>query len=250
MKYGLLSVLALVFACFIYAQDVDAIIQQAEKAEKDLKEADALAKYKEALEVQPLNVKALWKSAELMGRIGSRLKEEKQRVAPLTEARKYADSALGIENRDADVNYAVAASAARLSMVTSGKDKARNLRDMKNYADTALQLNPNHAKALYILGKWNYDIYNLNVPEKAAVKVLFGGMPRASIEDAIKNFEKARAADPLLIVSYWDLANAYVKNHQTDKAMEVLNRMIKLPPKTEDDNGYKAQGKTLLASLQ
>lgn len=250
MKYGILSVIALIFGCFVYAQDVDALLKEAEKSERDLKEAEALSKYKEILQVQPANAKALWKISELTGRIGNRQKDEKQRAAAFTEARQFAETALKEHHADADANYAIAASASRMSSVTSGKDKARSLRDMKNYADTALQINPNHARSLYILGKWNFDIYNLNVAEKAAVKVLFGGMPKATVEDAIRNFEKARAADPLLVISYLDLAKAYVKNHQTDKAIEVLNRLIKLPPKTGDDQEYKAEGKTLLASLQ
>ena len=40
MKYGILSILALIFGCFVYAQDVDALLKDAEKAERDLKEAD------------------------------------------------------------------------------------------------------------------------------------------------------------------------------------------------------------------
>ncbi|MBX2926098.1 MAG: tetratricopeptide repeat protein [Chitinophagaceae bacterium] len=250
MKYGILSVIALIFGCFVYAQDVDALLKEAEKAEKDLKEANALAKYKEILQVQPANGKALWKTSELTGRIGNRLKDEKQRQAAFTEARQFAETALKENRADADANYALAAAAARVSTVASGKDKARSLRDMKNYADTALQINPGHARALYMMGKWNFDIFSLNVGEKAAVKVLFGGMPKATLDDAIDNFEKARAADPLLVINYLDLAKAYVKNHQTDKAIEVLNRMIKLPPKTGDDQDYKSEGRTLLASLQ
>ena len=86
--------------------------------------------------------------------------------------------------------------------------------------------------------------------DKAALKVLFGGMPKASLEDAIQYFEKARAADIFLMVDYLELAKAYVKFHQTDKAIEVLRKMMKLPPRTEDDPSYKAEGKALLASLQ
>ncbi|MBX3255268.1 MAG: hypothetical protein KF862_14100 [Chitinophagaceae bacterium] len=250
MKYGILSVVALIFGYFVCAQDVDAFIKEAEKSERDLNEADALNKYKEVLKAHPANSIALWKASELTGRIGNRQKDEKQREAAFTEARQFAEAALNENRNSADASYAMAATAARMSTVTSGKNKARSLRDMKNYADTALQINPRHARALYILGKWNFDIVNLNAGEKAAVKVLFGGMPKATLDGAIENFEKARVADPLLVISYLDLAKAYVKNHQTDKAIEVLNRMIKLPPKTGDDQEYKAEGKALLASLQ
>ncbi|MFT3945505.1 MAG: hypothetical protein QM763_00910 [Agriterribacter sp.] len=250
MKYAILSFMALAFACIIYAQDVDALIKEAEKAERDLKETEALNTYKDILAVQPENTKALWKSAELTGRIGNRLKDEKQRAAQFELAKTYAFAALKANHEDADVNCAVAVNAMRFATVTGGKERARYLRDMKNYADSALMINPNHARALYISGKWNFEMTEMNVTDKAAVKVLFGGMPRASLDDAIINFEKARVADPLLMVDYLDLANAYVKFHRTDKAIEVLNKMVKLPPRTEDDMRLKAEGKALLASLQ
>ncbi|HRQ52389.1 MAG TPA: hypothetical protein PLR74_17710 [Agriterribacter sp.] len=138
----------------------------------------------------------------------------------------------------------------KLSGVTKGKEKAANLRDMKYYADSSLLFNPAHAGALYISGKWNTEIYNLNAGEKAAVKVLFGGMPKASLETAILDFEKARTANPWMLVNYLDLANTYVQNHSTGKAIEVLNKMVKMPPRTGDDESLKAEGRTLLASLQ
>lgn len=242
--------MALVFAGMLYAQDVDALMKEAEKHERDLKEAEALNKYKEILAIQADNVKALWKSAELTGRIGNRLKDEKQRAAQFETAKTYALAALKVSHEDADAHCAVAATAMRFASVTGGKDRARHLRDMKNHADSALMINPNHARALYVLGKWNFEMTEMNVADKAAVKVLFGGMPKASLEEAIGNFEKARATDPFLAIDYFDLAKAYIKFHRTDKAIEVLNKMVKLPPRTEDDQALKAEGKSLLASLQ
>jgi tetratricopeptide (TPR) repeat protein len=250
MKYAALSFMALIFSCIIYAQDVDALIKEAEKFERDLKEADALNTYKNILAAQPENIKALCKCAELTGRIGNRLKEEKQRAAQFEIAKSYALAALKANNKDADANYVAAATAMRFTFVTGGKERAGYLRDMKNYADSALIINPNHARALYVLGKWNFEITEMNVADKAAVKILFGGMPKASLDAAIIHFEKARTADPLLSVNYLDLANAYIKFHRTDKAIDVLNKMQKLPPRTQDDAALKAEGKTLLASLQ
>ncbi|MBS1751465.1 MAG: hypothetical protein JST63_16305 [Bacteroidetes bacterium] len=249
MKYGILSVMALIFACIVYAQDVNAIIADAEKSERDLKETEALNKYKEVLMIQPSNVKALWKSAELTGRIGSRFKKDDEKLKYMQQAKQYAVAALKVAHNDADANYAVAATAMRYAAITKGKERAEFLREMKYYADSALLINPVHARALYILGKWNFDIITMGVGDKAAAKVFFGGMPRASLEEAISYFEKARAADIFLMIDYLELAKAYIKFHQTDKAIEVLNKMAKLPPRTEDDPSYKAEGKALLASL-
>ena len=250
MKYGILSVIALLFACMVYTQDMEPVLKEAAKLEKNLKEAEALDTYISVLKVQPSNVIALCRAAELTGRIGSRFKDDNKKAEYFATAKSYAEEALKQKQNYADANYAMAYAAMKMATITKGKEKAAYLRDMKYYADSALLFNPAHAGALYITGKWNTEIYNLNVAEKAAVKVLFGGMPKASLETAILNFEKARAANPWMLVNYFDLANTYIKNHSTGKAIEVLNKMVKMPPRTGDDESLKAEGRTLLASLQ
>jgi FimV-like protein len=61
--------------------------------------------------------------------------------------------------------------------------------------------------------------------------------------------EKCRRKNPNYLINYLDLAKAYKANGQSDKAIEILNRLVKLPPKTADDSGYKAEGKKLMESL-
>ena len=250
MKYGVLSVVAMLFACMVYTQDMEPVLEEAAKLEKNLKETEALETYISVLKIQPSNVKALCKAAELTGRIGSRFKEDNKKTEYFTTAKSYAEAALKQKESYADAHYAMAYTAMKLATVAKGKEKAGYLRDMKYYADSALLFNPSHAGALYLTGKWNIEIYTLNVPEKAAIKVLFGGMPKASLETAILHFEKARTANPWMLVNYLDLANTYVKNHATDKAIEVLRKMVKMPPRTGDDESLKAEGRALLASLQ
>ncbi len=138
----------------------------------------------------------------------------------------------------------------RMAMIKSGKEKVQHVRDIKKYADAALASNPNHFRALHVLGKWHLEVTMLNFAEKAALKVIYGGLPEASLPLAVLNFEKARAIDPWFVLNYLELAKAYKENGQSDKAIEVLTKMQKLPPKTQDDPGYKAEGKKLLESLQ
>jgi tetratricopeptide (TPR) repeat protein len=138
---------------------------------------------------------------------------------------------------------------ARMSLVSSGKEKIENVRDIKKYADLALAADPKHYKALHLLGKWNMEVTSLNVAEKAALKVLYGGLPSASVGAAIDYYEQSRRSNPNFILNYLELAKAYKANGQSDKAIDILNRMLKLPPKTADDNEYKAEGKKMLESL-
>ncbi|MCO5240883.1 MAG: hypothetical protein M9904_12610 [Chitinophagaceae bacterium] len=250
MKYSLSFFIPLLFAGILSAQDMTPLLDEAAKLEKNLQEKEALEAYQAILKIQPDNVIALCKAAELTGRTGSRLKSNDQKNAYYAAAKTYAEKALSQKQNYADAYYAMAFAAMKLATVTKGKEKAANLRDMKFYSDSALLFNPSHAGAWYISGKWNTEIYNLNTAEKAAIKVLFGGMPKASLETAILHFEKARTINPWMLVNYLDLAQTYVQDHRTDKAIEVLNKMVKMPPRTGDDESLKTEGRTLLASLQ
>lgn len=231
------------------AQDVDYLVKEGEELEKNMKENEALQKYLEALKIAPNDVKALVNASEMYSIIGNREKEKKKKMDYFTAARTYAESALKADPASADANYVMAMALGRMALITGGKEKVGYVRDIKKYADEALKINPNHIQALHILGKWNYEVTSLNVAEKAALKVLYGGLPPASMPLAILNFEKSKGLDPWFILNYLELAKAYKENGQSDKAIEVLNKMLKLPPKTRDDPAYKAEGKKMLESL-
>ena len=59
----------------VQAQDVTAIMKDAERLETLPNEKAALARYKDVLKIQPLNVYSLNKASELCSRIGKRQKK-------------------------------------------------------------------------------------------------------------------------------------------------------------------------------
>ena len=233
----------------IQAQDVSYLIKEAEKFEKEKKDDEALKKYQDALQVAPGDERSLFKCSELSSIIGSRQSDKKLRSDYFSAAKTYATTALNQNTRSADANYAMALAIEKSAMNSGSKEKLQQIGDVKRYLDSALAVKPDHARALYLLGKWNMDVTNLNMAEKTALKTLFGGTKSASVPEAINEFEKARKADPNYLLTYLDLAKAYKINGQSDKSIEMLNHLLKLPPKTADDNGYKAEGKILLESL-
>jgi tetratricopeptide (TPR) repeat protein len=233
-----------------FSQDVNVLMKEAQNFDKAFKEADALNKYKQILAVSPTNVTALLRSAEIMSAIGSRQKEKKARKPYYETAKVYASKALALSPNNADVNYVMSIVSGKMTEVeTENKKIIEYVKDIRNYADKALSINPKHAKATYALGKWNFEIVQLSWVKKMAVKAFFGGMEDAKIEDAIKYMEKARALDQYYVINYLDLAKAYKYDNKPAKAIEVLQKMVKLPNRTPDDANYKAEGKKLLEEL-
>ena len=243
-------VLFSVLAWAVPAQDVQYLVQQGAELEKAMKDEEALVKYLEALKLAPNDLRALCKASEIYSILGNRQQDKKKKMDYFKAAKTYAGSALAQSPSDADANYVMAVAMGRMALISSGKEKVQHVRDIKKYCDAAIAANPNHFRALHVLGKWHLEVTTLNFAEKAALKVIYGGLPPASLAQAVGYFEKARSIDPSFVLNYLELAKAYKENGQSDKAIDVLNRMIKLPPKTADDPSYKAQGKKMLESLQ
>jgi tetratricopeptide (TPR) repeat protein len=196
-------------------------MQEGEKLEAALNEKAAFEKYKEAIRIEPTNIHVLAKCSELCSRIGNREPIPASRSDYYNAAQKFAAIALKLNASDASANCAM-----------------------------ALKSDPAHYKAWHVLGRWHYEVSNLNFFEKAAIKVLFGGMPKASFAEAIKAFEKAKNLSPNFILNDYELAKAYKKNGQKDKAIACLETMLLLPDKTEDDKNAKANGRKLLNDLK
>lgn len=244
-------VLALVVFSFTsFSQDVNVLLKEAENLEKAFKDEGALDKYKKLWAIAPSNINALLKSAELTANIGGRLKEKKARKTYYETAKAYATKALELNPNSADVNYVMSIVSGRMTEVeTENKKIIEYVKDIRVYADKALSINPNHARANYALGKWHFEIVQLSWVKKMAVKAFFGGMQDGTIEDAIKYMEKARTLDQYYVINYLDLAKTYKYDNKPAKAIEVLQKLIKLPNRTTDDAAFKAEGKKLLDDL-
>lgn len=245
------SIITIIIFCFLavssaFAQDVNKLLREAIQLEQSLREADAFNKYKEILRVSPINMDALTKCSELSSRIGNRQPTKAGKQDYFRAAQTYAELALRVNANNADANFVMAMAMGRKALTESGKARVAAVKDIKRYADAALRINPNHSKAWHVIGKWNYEVSSLSSVERAAAKVLFGGLPKASIAEAVRAYEKAQSLDPKILLNYLELAKAYKKNGQKAQAIAAINKMLPLPNTTEDDDRIKSEGRQLL----
>lgn len=250
MKKILVAVFVLL-SVQLFSQQADVLLKEAVNLERSLKEEAALDKYKQVLAADPANMRALVRSSELSSAIGARQADKNAKTTYYNVAKDYADKAISIDSNSADAYYARAVVAGKLTEVeTENKKLVAHVKDIKTYADKGLAINPNHARANYVLGKWNFEVLTLPWAKKAAVKVLFGGMPPATIENAYKYMEKCKTIEPYFVLNYLDLAKAYKYDHKPAQAINVLNQLVKLPTRTADDVTLKSEGKKMLSEMQ
>ncbi|MEO8108691.1 MAG: hypothetical protein ABI594_01595 [Ginsengibacter sp.] len=234
-------------SCLSFGQNADEIIRQANQCEAAMNDMQALSKYKEAIKIQPGNIYAICKVSEICSRIGARLKNDKaSRVNYFRDAKTYAHTAVQLNPANSEANFVMALVMGRDALDKGGEEKIKAVKDIKYYADLSIKYDPKNYKAWYILGKWYYEVSSLNYFERTAVKIFFGALPSAKIDDAIKCLEKTRSLNPGFILNYLSLAQAYKRKDNEAMAKQNLAYMFSLPDKTQDDTTFKSEGRGLL----
>jgi len=247
MRFLSLILLAIsVHSVTAQSTQVSTLIAEAKSLDASAHEEEALQKFLQVLKLDSNNYEATWNTSFLYARIGNRLQDAEQKKQYFITAKRYATKALALNSKDAESNYVMAVAMGRMALIAPTKEKVAASRDIKKYAEQAIQLNPNHAGAYFVLGKWNYAVANLNWAEEAAANLLFGGIPEGSLDEAIRNYLKAIKLDPDYILYYYDLAKALEQKEFYDEEIRVLNEALSLKPKTEDDPSILAQCKKLL----
>lgn len=251
VKKNLAVIICIFFSLHSFTQDNGVLLKEAKDLELKFDEAGALQKYKTLTEKDPSNIPALVKCAEFNCSIGERQKDKKIKAAYFDSAFIYAQHAYNNDSKNADACYAMALVAAKKTEIDEDNKKViEDVKQIKIYGDQALAINPNHAKANYILGKWHFELIRLSWLKRAAIKTFYGGIPDTQIDSAAYYMEKSRASDPYFALDYLDLAKVYQYDHQPGKAIDVLNKLVKLPTRTFDDGAIKEEGKKMLAAME
>jgi len=247
---------AALLVCFflslqIFAQDNNALLREANLLELKFDEDGALEKYKQVIVNDASNMKALVKCTELNCSIGNRQKDNNIKEARYLSALSFAQQAYAKDSTNSDACYAMALAAKRMSEIEDDNKKLlENIKQIKIYSDKALAANASNAKANYILGTWHFELIRSNWIKKQPVKNFYHGIFDTQLDSAVYYMEKARTIEPYFAIDYLDLAKVYNYDHRPEKALGVLEKLVKLPNRTYDDPAIKEEGKKMLAAIQ
>lgn len=253
IRYKILTLILSVLLALPFdsiCQDVTVIMKEALSLEESRKETEAFKKYLDVLKLKPAHLTALCKASELSSLIGNRQPTKASKLEHFKAARHYAETALHVNPNYAEANFVMAMAMGRMALLLSGREKVLAVIEIKKYAENAVRNDPRNFKAYHVLGKWHYEVSNLNGFERIAAKVLFGGLPSSSFAESVKFYEKSRLLKPDLAVNYLEVAKAYHKNNQDTRAIEVLKQLQFIPVKAADDPRIKQEGNEFLKQLQ
>ncbi len=144
---------------------------------------------------------------------------------------------LAPENPKAHLALAVAYG--RLTDIEDNRTKVAYSRLVKEEADKTLALDPREDFAYHVLGRWNYAVATLNPMLKLIAKFVYGGMPDASLEEAVRDYKKAIELAPQRVIHHHELARAYAALGRMDDARKEWQTELTLKP--EDNEGVNDQ---------
>lgn len=214
-------------------------------------EEEALELYRGILEENPKHYTALWRASFLHSRIGNRFNDDDDQKDYFNRAIELAERALEVDSTDAESNFVMAVAMGRKALISGARDRVAASRDIKKYADRALEINPNHAGAWHVLGRWHFKVANLSWIERTAANTLFGGIPGdATNQKAADAIQKAIDLNDGNILYYLDLAKVYEEMGHDEQAIAVCKNAVELESKTPDDPILKEQCRKLIYDLQ
>lgn len=225
-------------------------IEQGDAFDRQFKSAEALKAYLKAAEVRPndadLQRKIAKQYVEMVLDASSR--KEKLRLAQLgyDHALKAKDLAPG----NAEVRLTVGIAAGRLAFYTADPKRKLQLSQVtRDEALEAIKLRPRYALAWHVLGRWHYELASLNGFLRMLAETIYGRLPAASNEEAIRHLERAVEIEPNTAIFHAELGRAYLAAGRKDEARRELQKSLTLPQRNRDDADAQNRAKQALRGL-
>lgn len=210
----------------------------------------ALDRYEKALSIDPRSAEILWKISRTYVDIGEHLpastdEQKKKQLETYENARKYAIDALASDPKSSMGYTQRAIANGRIALFKGVWESLDLVKQIKVDLEEAIELNPNNDGAYYVLGRTHHK-----VSEKPKIFRWPLGLGWASMEAAIKNFEKAISLHPRFIMYRLDCARAYAEQDDYLSARKHLSAIPTLETLDEDDDQFRMEAKELLETIK
>ncbi len=230
---------------------VDALLQQASHAEKALETEVALKLFLQADAARPNDAFILQKIArhtsDSIVDVPAGDVAEKKRRAELALA--YAERAVALNPGNAENVLSLAVCHGTLGVYSDTRAKIKYSRLVKEESERALALDPNYDWAHHLLGRWHYEVATLGTTTRLLVRIIYGGLPAASVEQAVVHLERAVALAPQTSPHHLELGFAYLAADRVADARKAFDRGLALPSVGKHDEAAKTRAREALAAL-
>ena len=174
------------------------------------------------------------------------MEDEKEQEARYEEAVAFALRAVAADSSSAQGWFQYGKAYGRLALFKGGKTKVNMSREVKVAFEKAIEIDPRHAGSLHGLARWHREVANLSWLLKTAAKIIYGGLPSASNEEAVRLFEQAIEIEPDSITHHLELGKTWLEMKEKEKARAEFELVLALPEGDAEDPEWKVEAEELM----
>ena len=232
------------------ADSAEELIRKGDVFYARLQPAEALKFYLPAEKLEPNNASLLVRIARQYRHLMSDAakKEDKLKLGGI--AVDYARRAVVLAPNDPEAQLSVAISYGKVLPLQSKREQMDNSRLIKAAAEKVIELDPRNDLGWHVLGRWHLNMAALSGLKRALAELIYGTLPTATNEDAVRCFEKAIALNPTRLMHYIELGRTYAQMGRVVEARKFITKGLAMTDTERDDPETKTKGRELLANLR
>ena len=173
-------------------------------------------------------------------------KNKNKKIKFYYEGFEYAKKALKLDNDNGYINFWYAAYLGRIGEIEGPKQAILNSYEVKKYGMKAIELSPEFDSPYHMMGRWHYELANLNQLERLVASIVYETLPKGSYDEAIDLFNYAIKINPTEIRHHFWLAKTYYTIGEFDLSNKEFKIVLSLQAKDSDDSIMQSESKKYL----
>ena len=237
-------------ASSLSAAPVADLLREGQAAEARLDSARALILFQQADAAKPNDALILFKIAKQYSDLVPDQATDAGKKEFAQHGLDYAQRSCALEPTNAVYTLSLAICHGHLATVSDVRTKVEYSRLIKDEAERSLQLDPNYAWAHHVLGRWHYEVASLGVTARIFARLLYGGIPPASLEEGVTQLRRATELEPGELNHWIDLGFAYAAAGRKDDARASWKHGLAMSDRSKHDATSKRRAREALAELE
>ncbi|WP_233993882.1 tetratricopeptide repeat protein [Salinibacter altiplanensis] len=191
----------------------------------------------------------LWRLSYTWSDLGMIADDGGQRRAYYKKALDAARSAVASDSSSAWAHFAMAVAQGRLASGGETRERVRRSRAVKHHADRAIALDSTLSGAYHVRGRWHREVTSLGFFQTAIVRTFYGGLPEASLQQAVLGFQQAiKFRDKAF--HHLELGKTYRRMDRLDDARRQFETVLEMPPSGPFASSYRREARRRLEKLE
>ena len=245
-----LTILAVMLVAGQALGDFTELVKQGDAYDSQFKPDAALQYYLPAEKLKPDDVALLVKIARQYVYRMAELPAKADQLKSARTALDYAERAVKLAPAECDPHLSCAICLGKLTPLVGNREGIEASHKIKAEAETAAKLNPKNDFAWHLLGRWHQELAQIGGMTRALALIVYGGLPSASYDEAVKYFQKAIVLNPNRLIHYVELGRTYALMGRKTEAKQFIERGLAMANRDQDDPGTKERGRKTLQTLE